>query len=82
MSAQDLIAMSRREDRTVTEYPCSEEEARTLLEDLGVEAADDCCLMEHHSGAGYSGSESVGYYAVWGDDWCVHVVHAELEVSR
>lgn len=73
-TADELIALSRRENRTVTEYPETPEAARALLEDLSVEASDDCSVWEHVSGAGYSGSEAAGYYDVWGDDWRVHVV--------
>lgn len=77
MIASALIALSIREGRTVTEYPDTAEDARALVETLAVEAADDCTI-EHRSG-----SESVGYYDIWGtdedgDEWRVHVVTAEI----
>jgi len=64
--AEHLIALSRDENRTVTEYPSSSRAARALLEELGVYAADDCSVAEYVSDG--------GYYDVWGDDWRVHVV--------
>lgn len=74
----ELIRESRQENRTVTVYPETAAEAIQILEDLGPEAADDCPTWDHQSGSGYSGPESVGYYDVWGDDWRVSVVTAEV----
>lgn len=84
LSAAELIEMSIRENRTVAEYPNTREEAETLLLALGAECADDCPPREHHSGAGYSGSDAAGYYPMWGttedgDDWIVHVMCADLD---
>lgn len=83
MTANQLIELSIREHRTVAEYPASPAEAIALIEDLGALSADDCSPWEHHSGAGYSGSEAAGYYNIWGtdddgDEWQVHVVTSEV----
>jgi hypothetical protein len=78
-TAADLIDLSTREGRTVTEYPSTKAEATALLEGLGAA----CTAEEHHSGEGYSGPESTGYYDFWGTDgeggpWRVHVVFGAL----
>lgn len=73
-----LIDESRAENRTLTVYPDTIAEARSLLEDLGVEADDTCPTWEHHSGSGYSGPEAVGHYDVWGEDWRIEIVTAEV----
>lgn len=80
MNAQALIDLSVQQNRTVTEYL---EDAVSLIDALRVECADDC-PVEHVSGDGYSGSEAVGYYDIWGttddgDDWRIHVVTAEIQ---
>lgn len=82
MTATELIDLSRRENRTVTEYPVDAAEARSLLEALGAEASDDCAVWDHVSGAGYSGPEATGHYDVWGDDWRIHVVTAAIEADE
>ncbi len=85
-TARDLIRLSTREHRTVTEYPEDAEAARALLTDLGAEADDDCDVWTHHSGAGWSGPESAGYYDIWGTangcEWRVHVVADELDEGQ
>ena len=43
MTAAQLISLSISESRTVTEYPETREQSERLLEDLGVECADDWC---------------------------------------
>lgn len=79
MTSRDLIAMSIRESRTIVEYPTTRADAATLLADLAVECDIECCPLDHHSGAGYSGQESVGYYDIWGTsedggEWRVRLV--------
>ena len=82
-TAAQLIDLSVRRGQTVTEYPSTDAETSSLLEDLGVACADDCSPQEHHSGAGHSGPESAGYYDVWGStddgaEWRVHIVSREI----
>ena len=83
MTHLDLIAESAVESRTVAVYPDSEKETQELLAALAPYADDDCA-SEHVSGEGYSGSESVGYYDVWGtdddgDEWRIHIVASEVQ---
>lgn len=77
-TASQAIDESRRENRTVTLYPETVNDACDLMESLGTEASDDCPVWEHHSGAGYSGPEAAGHYDVWGDDWRITVVCVEV----
>ena len=75
-NAKDLIRMSVREDRTVTEYPDTREQETALLDDLM--SADGYEDSADVSGSGYSGDEARGYTDLWGDTWRVHVVHAAV----
>lgn len=77
-TAEQAIREARRENHIVALYPDTEEEARQILETLGVEASDDCGVWDHQSGAGYSGNEALGHYDVWGEDWRIHVITAEV----
>lgn len=74
MTAKDLVRLSVRENRTVTEYPDTKEQESALLDDLmSTESYGDSVDM---SGSGYCGPEERGYTDVWGNTWRVHVVHA------
>jgi hypothetical protein len=76
LKAQQLIDLSIREDRVVTEYPDTQQEYNTLLDDL-LAIGDDVDYTEV-SGSGYSGPEERGYTDVWGtdgDDWRVSLIH-------
>ena len=69
MTAAELIALSQAEDRTVTEYPSSEE-YEALTDDLLCE----CEGSADQSGLGHSGPEARGWTEYWGEDWRVDVV--------
>ena len=78
MTAEQLIAMSRRQNRIVTEYPDTKTEEEELLDALRGRVdyegeADD-------GGSGYDGSLARGWTDVWGgedgDPWRVSVVVA------
>lgn len=76
-SAVDLIAMSQREDRTVTEYPETWAEYDAILDALLAESEGDVDTAEH-SGAGHSGSEARGWTAVWSEDgWRVDLIRPQ-----
>lgn len=80
MNAEELIALSITENRTVTEYP-DHKAVDELLSALLSECAEDC-PGEHISGEGYDGEEAKGYYDFWGttddgDDWRINVVCLE-----
>lgn len=70
MTAAQLIELSQREDRTVTEYPSADEHEH-LTTDLLCESNDSA----DYSGEGYSGPESRGWTEFWGDDWRVDIVN-------
>jgi hypothetical protein len=75
MTTADLIKLSIKENRTVTEYPATKEEYDSLLDGLLASSDGDVDTAEH-SGAGYSGSESRGRTEVWSaDGWRVDLVH-------
>lgn len=77
------ISLSIQENRTVTEYPASLAEAKAMIESLIPLCSDDCSPLDHVSGDGYSGPESVGHYDIWGEDedgneWRVHIVSPDV----
>jgi hypothetical protein len=75
MTAAELIELSRREQRTVTEYPETREEYDALLDDLLASSEGDADTAEH-SGAGCCGPEARGRTEVWSEDgWRVDIIH-------
>ena len=83
MTAEQLIGLSVRENRCVTEYPASQSEFGSIADTLRVECDDDC-EGEETSGAGRSGSEARGWVRYWGtteagDAWSVDIVRPAVE---
>lgn len=79
-NAIDLIRLSIREHRTVTEYPETVQEFDAILDALLAEGEDSATV----SGAGYSGAEERGWEDVWGTtpsgaEWRVHLVRPPSE---
>jgi hypothetical protein len=75
MTASELIQLSIDEDRTVTEYPETQEEYDSLLDDLLSSSNGDVDTAEQ-VGAGHSGSEARGWTEIWSEDgWRVDLVH-------
>lgn len=75
MKAAELIDLSIRDGRTVTEYPDSRAEYDSLLDDLLAGSAGDVGTAEH-SGSGYSGPEARGWTEVYSrDGWRVDLIH-------
>lgn len=76
MDAYELIALSIRENRTVTEYPETAEEFEALVADLSAECDDNTEVY----GRGFSGPENRGLVDFWGgadegEPWRVEVVN-------
>lgn len=72
-TAAELIDLSQREDRTVTEYPDTQAEWDAINEGLLAECEDSVDV----SGDGHNEPESNGYTDYWGQDWRVHLVNPE-----
>jgi hypothetical protein len=70
-TGRKLIALSRRERRTVTAYPSTPLEYDALTEDL-LSVSDDSADF---SGHGYSGPEARGWTEYCGSCWRVAVIH-------
>jgi len=82
MTAEQLIDLSIRETRTVTEYPSSAQEQRDLHESLLTECDDN----NEESGSGRSGAEARGSVVYWGtspdgDEWKVEVINAPSDAD-
>lgn len=75
MTAYDLINLSMAQNRTVTEYPSTQEEYDALLDDL-LASSDGEVDTAEQSGEGYSGPEARGHTEVWSEDgWRVDLIH-------
>jgi hypothetical protein len=73
-TANDLIKLSIRENRTVTEYPETQEEYDALLDGL-LTASDGDVDTAQISGLGYEGAESRGWTEVYSaDGWQVDLI--------
>ena len=77
-NAIDLIKLSISENRTVTGYPTTRKEFDNLCADLLVECSDDCDPIEH-SGSGYSGPESRGWFEFWAENWKIDIINPQTE---
>lgn len=76
-TAQELIDISVREDRTATDYPATREDWDALYEDLLAESHEDC-EPEQTSGAGFSGPDARGSVILWGVTEDCDIWRAEL----
>lgn len=75
MSAAELIDLSVRENRTVTEYPETCDQYEALLHDL-LDSSDGDTGTTRCSGDGYSGPEGRGWTEVRSSDgWRVDLIH-------
>jgi hypothetical protein len=72
-TAKQLIALSRKEHRTVTEYPDNETGFASLCEYLSRRSCETVSV----SGEGYCGCEARGWVRYIGKQWIVDIVRPE-----